>query len=103
MGLSGRTYPFQMYPVGTGFISMPGVYMFAYPTREGWRAVYVGESADLDRRVRLELSQHHCWPAARYIGATHIGVMVLDMCSEQTRLGVERDLIDGLEPVLNRQ
>jgi excinuclease UvrABC nuclease subunit len=101
VGLSGSSYEFQLYPAGTHFRELPGVYVFTRPIANGgWHVLYVGQTHDLQGRVGSCLGTHHKYLAALAKGFTHVGVHVFQG-REDARLNVESDLIAGLRPELN--
>lgn len=104
-GQSGQQYSFQIYPVGTYFNSLPGVYVFCSVDSFGtWSAKYVGETGDFSERLDHAPRTHHAWPLARAHGATHIGALVLNgLGGRQLRLDVETDLRHRLRPPANKQ
>lgn len=100
-GLSGTIYQFQLYPAGTHFRDIPGIYVFTRPNPNGgWHVLYVGQTHDLQGRVGSCLGTHHQYRAAKAKGFTHIGVHVFPG-REDARLRAEGDLIAGLRPELN--
>lgn len=84
-GVSGFDYRFHLYPIGTSFKPLPGVYVFL----KGGDPVYVGETADLSERF----DNHHKAMAIRRHGANQIGVLVES--NGERRLAIERDLLGG--------
>jgi hypothetical protein len=102
VGLSGTRYKFEVYPLGTEFRAIPGLYIFSTPDAQGgWDAAYVGHSHDLQSRVGAGLANHHCYLAALNAGVTHIGVCPFQG-RESDRTAAEADLIAALTPRLNR-
>lgn len=100
-GLSGTHYKFQLYPAGTHFREMPGLYIFARPVANGgWHVLYVGQTHDLQNRVGSCLHTHHQFAAAKAKGITHVGALLFPG-REDDRLRAESDLIAGLRPELN--
>lgn len=100
-GVSGTRYEFQLYPFGTHFVKLPGVYIFTKrPPNSNWEPLYIGETHDLDNRVGSGLMQHHKVSMALSQGATHVGVIVVQG-PEANRLRVESDLCQAYSPVCN--
>jgi excinuclease UvrABC nuclease subunit len=100
-GASGVGYNFQTFPIGTEFISSPGLYFFGGPAlNRRWQVFYVGQTHNLQDRVGRGLKSHHKYNAALKMGASHVGVMAMDG-PESRRLNAESDLIRGLNPNLN--
>jgi excinuclease UvrABC nuclease subunit len=101
VGASGAAYEFQMYPLGTRFKELPGLYVFGRPVPNGqWEVLYVGQTHNLQSRIGTGLSTHHKILDARNLGATHIGVSVF-IGREYDRLQAESDLIASVNPRLN--
>lgn len=100
-GLGGTRYQFEVYPAATEFRAVPGLYFFGHPTANGgWRALYIGQTHDLQMRVGSGLKNHHQLAAATRLGMTHIGVHVFHG-PEEARLQAESGLIAVLQPRLN--
>ncbi len=98
----GRSYDFQVYPLGWEFVERPGLYIFCAPVAErNWNALYVGQTHDLQSRVGSGLTSHHQYLPALSAGATHIAV-TLFTGREEDRLAAETSLITALDPPLNR-
>jgi|SRR6185312_6913408 hypothetical protein len=75
-GASGRTYQFQLHPVGTGYNDRSGVYIFVKRAANGgWDALYIGETGSFKRRLTDELRLHHQWQRVVAHGATHIATL----------------------------
>ena len=75
-GASGQFYEFQLLPIGTVYHSRSGVYIFCRLALDGnWSAVYIGETANFNRRLTTELALHHKWHCINQNGATHICTM----------------------------
>lgn len=102
-GISGARYTFSMYPLGTIFYAVPGVYIFCKAaSADTWHPVYVGETDNLWRRITNELSAHHQWAAAIAHGATHVCALRVDG-GDAERVRIETDLRHALTPPCNRQ
>lgn len=90
-GASGTTYHLDVFPLGTPFRALGGVYIVC----NGHTALYIGQTGNLAERFE----DHHksfCW---RSHGANNMAVMVVS--SEPHRLAIERDLIQSLQPSCN--
>lgn len=90
-GASGTTYHLDVFPLGTPFRALGGVYIVC----NGHTAPYIGQTGNLAERFE----DHHksfCW---RSHGANNMAVMVVS--SEPHRLAIERDLIQSLQPSCN--
>ena len=99
-GKSGTAYRFKVYPLGTRFRKISGVYIVANraPGSDGGprhRVVYVGQTEDFSQpfdkhRKAQEFAQH---------GANCICVQ--SDVSEESRLEKERDLVATFSPACN--
>lgn len=96
-GNSGRTYTYEVYPVGTSFNDVPANYIFTRRSSDGVHtALYVGQTDNLEERIT---PAHHKWSCAKLHGITHIHVH--QNAAESTRLAEERDLLARMSPVCN--
>lgn len=104
-GLGGRQYRSELYPIGTGFKPVSGVYIFCKSSGYGqWDPIYVGESSDLNDRLNTRLQSHHAWPRCKAMGATHVCVTAITYPRPiQARLDLETELRHSLTPPVNRQ
>ncbi|MEK9280688.1 hypothetical protein MTR72_13685 [Bradyrhizobium sp. ISRA442] len=76
MGVSGRTYQFEVHAIGASYFEKPGVYIFVKrASNGGWDAIYIGETSSFKRRLTDELRLHHQWTSILAQGATHIATM----------------------------
>jgi len=100
VGASGTRYHFRMAPIGTSFLGMPGLYVFAHHGPTGWVADYIGKTRHFYVRIDRDLRSHNCWPRIVAAGSTHIGTFVVQDSFERTRF--ETDLIRGVQPSCNR-
>ena len=95
-GRSGATYEFTVYPWGTPFKPLGGVYSVLRARTDGrYDVIYVGQTGDLSERF----DDHHkagCFSRER---ARRIGVHVES--EEQRRLAIESDLIANYNPPCN--
>lgn len=103
VGASGTEYSLFVHPIGTTYRSIAGVYVFlnSSPTQT-WKALYVGESSDLERRLNSNLQGHNAWPRIRQHNPSHIATMAVNGAAER-RLQIETDLRHGLKPPCNLQ
>lgn len=102
IGESGRRYPFELWPVGTRFNAVSGVYMFCAFDGEYFLSKYVGETDSFRARIDDGLGSHEGWQCARTAGATYIATLVVGG-SRQQRLDIETDLRRRLKPPCNKQ
>ena len=99
-GASGRKYAFLVYPWGTTFKQLGGVYAVtrAVPNqtgRETHSIIYVGQTGDLSERF----DDHH--KAACFSKHSANCICVHVESSEKTRLAIEADLIAAYNPPCN--
>ena len=101
-GKSNASYQFQLFPVGTIFYSVSGVYVACrwLPTGQV-EALYVGEAQSLKDRLNTGAKNHAGLLCAARKGMTHIGAIVVPDYAE--RLCIDTDLRHGLEPSCNKQ
>jgi len=87
-GATGTQYEFEVYPWGTAFNSIGGVYLVLKKQLSGtYDLLYIGQTGDLSERF----DNHHKAPCFTRNGKTHIAIKVES--SEQRRLSIEADLI----------
>jgi hypothetical protein len=97
-GKSGREYKFWIYPLGTSFKELPGIYGWLKETQPGtFRPLYFGQTKNLSDRHG---GGHHKEDEVKRNGATHICARVTSG-SEADRLAEEKDLIENYKPVCN--
>ena len=102
-GTSRRQYHFQLWPIGTQFFAVAGVYIFCSPLSDDrWRGLYVGQTESFKDRLTDGLRQHHRLPAILQNGASHICVLPAPG-GLALRCAIETDLRRILDPVCNRQ
>ncbi len=95
-GKSGKKYEFSVYPWGTTFKALGGVYLVLKKKQTGgYDVLYVGQTGDLSERF----DDHHKQGCFNRNGKTHIAVKVESV--EKTRLAIERDLSDNYNPTCN--
>lgn len=101
-GKSGKKYTFNTYSENTKFPDIGAVYIFTkrYQNASGTYSqipLYIGESEELGTRIE----NHEKWPCVMRQGCTHISVMPVS--DGRKRLNIETDLIQGYQPVCNKQ
>lgn len=97
-GLSGKTYSYSIYPIGTRFKEEGGNYIFCKKNAAGkWESQYIGQAKNLNER----LGSHEKEACAKRRGATHIHAHL--EANESTRLAEEKDLIHNFKPSCNTQ
>ena len=99
-GKSGKAYRFKVYPLGTRFRKISGVYIIGsrLPGANGGRrvvALYVGHTEDFSR----PFGQHH--KAREFTEQGADCVCLQSDAIEESRLAKEQDLIARLHPVCN--
>ena len=93
------TYSFSIFDMdGTTWNEVSGIYIFSGIQNNFWYAKYVGVAESFKNRLG---PSHEQWAAARRMGATHVHAMVVRQAA--TRLLIERELIQKLQPPLNTQ
>lgn len=96
-GPSGRSYEFQLVPIGQNLPEKAGVYVFCRASRIGrWESVYVGKTNSLHDRLCTGLGSHDGFQIAQERGATHIAVMQVGDVSD--RRAIKKDLERRFEP-----
>jgi len=102
-GKSGTAYHTELFPLGTTFNAVSGVYIACAATSQPgrWTAFYVGEAKSLYDRLNANVSAHDGLVCASRRGATHIAAMRTNGDTE--RLRIETDLRHGLNPPCNKQ
>lgn len=94
--LCGTSHRFEVYPQGTTFKDVGGVYMFTKINANGTQNVlYVGETGSF--RDRPLGWGHEEWGAATRMGLTHICVL-----QTSNRVSIQDKLIEGFQPSLNK-
>lgn len=102
-GISGSVYEFQLDPIGTIYLPIPGVYIFCRNIGgTSWSAQYVGETEDMNRRLSDQLQAHHSLGAVRLHGSTHISTLRVNGGAAE-RVRIETDLRHSLNPPCNKQ
>jgi predicted GIY-YIG superfamily endonuclease len=96
-GQSGTTYDFEVYPWGTSFNPVGGLYLVLRKQASNYSILYIGQTGDLSERF----DNHHQAQCFNRNGKTHIAVRV--EASEQKRLVIETDLIRNYKTSCNLQ
>lgn len=99
-GRSGKQYRFKVFPLGTRFRSLSGVYVIAHRDRGvkgGYRhrVLYVGLTEDFSQ----PFAKHHKAPDFAEHGANCICVQ--SDVSEESRMAKEQDLLAAFSPECN--
>jgi hypothetical protein len=97
---SGKQYRFRVFPLGTRFRKVSGVYVIAYRERRGegthrHKILYVGNTEDLSQPFEA----HRKAEDLKRLGANCICVQSDD--SEESRSAKERDLVTTFSPACN--
>ena len=102
-GSSGYTYTFLVYPLGTAFKSLPGVYVVTrrhpklFDPGFEHSILYFGETEDLSTRF----DNHHKAASFRRNNANCIGVLLEGCIDEVARRAIESDLVMHWNPCCN--
>ena len=99
-GGSGKPYRFKVYPLGTRFRRISGVYVIvnrSHGANHGYRhkILYVGHTEDFSQ----PFSEHHRATHFANLGANCICLQADE--SEESREEKERDLVSAFKPVCN--
>lgn len=99
-GISGKSYRFYIYPIGTSFKDLPIVYIVSkrYENEESrykHKVVYVGETENAAERF----NGHHKQECFESHDANCI--CIRQEADEESRLAAERDLIANYGPACN--
>ena len=96
-GQSGKEYPYQVYPLESSFQSIPGNYIYAKQSEDGfWVPLYIAQTRNLSQRLEDSEKQGR----AMQSGTTHILVHISNE-SQAARCSEERDLILRWQPPCN--
>jgi hypothetical protein len=96
-GQSGTTYDFEVYPWGTSFNPVGGLYLVLKKQPANYNILYIGQTGDLSERF----DNHHQAPCFNRNGKTHVAVR--GEGTEQRRLAIETDLIHNYKTSCNLQ
>jgi len=87
IGVSGKEYEYEIYPIGTNWNDIAGNYIFARESSpHEWESIYIGETESFKDR----LPNHNELPCIRRNRGTHIHVRINR--DSQARLDEEADL-----------
>lgn len=100
-GISGETYRAEVHGISTMLPHLPAIYIFAVIMDGLWKALYVGETDDLARRIEEHRGTDGKWNPAILLGMN--GLHVIWSPNEAERRDIERDLRLGLQPHLNKE
>lgn len=96
-GLSGKEYPYTVYPIDAPFQMVPGNFIYARQAEDGsWVPIYIAQTRNLGQR----LEGHFTVQDAIQNGATHIHAHY-DTAGQAARCNEERDLMQQWKPVCN--
>ncbi len=104
-GVSGKTYKFNLFDVGTKFKKLPGLYIFTRfnDSVNYWEPIYIGETDDFQKRLTTNLENHHRWDCInREKGHEHVCLHTF-VGGDQARRNAEKDLRDNYQTPCNRQ
>ena len=100
-GISGETYRAVVHGITPVFPQIPAIYIFAVIMNGLWKALYVGETDDLARRLEEHRGRDGKWNPAILLGMN--GLHVIWSPNEAERRDIERDLRLRLQPHLNKE
>ncbi|MEL7028556.1 MAG: hypothetical protein AAGL49_04945 [Pseudomonadota bacterium] len=101
--IGGSQTVMELYPIGTAFKKVSGVYVSCKSSNPGkWNAVYVGEAHDLNQRLNTALQLHQAWSCITRNAATHVCVRAIQG-ARRARLDLETNLRHSLNPLCNLQ
>jgi hypothetical protein len=67
------TRPFDLDPIWTPYLHLPGLYIMCWQLPDGrWFPEYVGETESFQRRLFEDLALHHFWKSVTAWRTTHI-------------------------------
>ena len=100
-GHSGQKYEFNVYNWGTEFKDIGAVYYISNRDKDSddsWShtKIYIGQTGDMSERF----DNHHKAECFDIHNANAISIHQEN--DEDSRLGIEKDLIDALDPPCNR-
>ncbi len=101
-GASGRWYEFEIARAQRAWDPVGGLYMFVKPHEPnvyewgGPISLFIAKTHDFS----TTLARHEMWQAAENLGAREIHLLVVK--DDQTRVQVEKDLLEAQMPILNR-
>ena len=98
-GASGKSFPFDIYPLDGDFPNAPGNYIFARESPIGWNAVYIEETFNLRGRL-TPLYTHPKYDCAMRRGMTHIHIHVNTQGADD-RKREEDDIVSRYRPECN--
>ncbi|MEQ8163329.1 MAG: GIY-YIG nuclease family protein [Smithellaceae bacterium] len=96
-GQSGTKYDFEVYPWGTSFSPVGGLYLVLKKQPTNYGILYIGQTGNLSDRF----DNHHQAQCFKQNGKTHIAVR--GEGSEPKRLAIETDLIRNYSTSCNLQ
>ena len=95
-GRSGTSYPFTVFPWGTEFNPVGGLYAALVAQNNRYVVEYIGQTKDLSSRPE----DHH--RESDFMRRRVCYVAVHGEANQQNRLAKEADLVSGIRPPLNR-
>jgi excinuclease UvrABC nuclease subunit len=99
--MGNTSYEFELYPWGTEFNPVGGVYIACLEASAGrWTAIYVGKAKSFVDRLNSGAHDHDGLKCAKARRATHIYARVVS--SEADRAALEAELIHRLDPICNK-
>lgn len=96
-GISGQKYTYNIHNIDVDFKEVPGNYIFAQKSIGIWKAIYIGETKNLNDRHE----NHEKRECALRNGATHIHSHI-NYNGESERKLEESDLVKKHQPICNK-
>lgn len=96
-GQSGKRYTYNVWSTNGTWNDVPGNYIFARRTTNGWVAAYIGQT----KSFKTRLPRHEEWTCAKRNGATHVHARV-NRGGEAARKTEEKDLVARYKPPCNK-
>lgn len=97
IGADGTKYAYTVFNPHGQWNAVPGNYIFAKHSHNGWHAIYIGETESFLGRLT---GSHEKWAEAARLGMTHIHAHTSNS-AKIVRVTEERNLILNYHPPLN--
>jgi hypothetical protein len=91
-------HEFIIYPPGTQWNNVAGIYIFAgLNPQNQWAPYYIGQCDSFQNRI----PSHALWGRAQSLGATHVHAKVVPQALDRDL--IEKELVQAFQPPLNTQ
>jgi len=98
----GKSHIFNLYPKGTHFKPMAGVYAFLKEKGDSlFDVIYIGQTSDFEDRIDDNFTNHTQYDCIIQNRYTHIATLVVP--EQHKRLEIEKSLIDNFNTSCNEQ